>query len=61
MDSIKIRNFKLWETVHQQQFLNDPNMPFDTKVDTMLAGEINKEGEKLTIHKRVEIEGHFIH
>jgi hypothetical protein len=36
-------------------------MPFDTKVDTMLAGEINKEGEKLTINKRVEIEGHFIH
>ena len=33
LDNIKIRNFKLWENAHQQQFLNDPNMPFETKVE----------------------------
>jgi 1-phosphatidylinositol-4-phosphate 5-kinase len=36
-------------------------MPFDTKVDKMLESEIDKQGEKLTIRKRVEIEGHHIH
>ena len=33
LDSIKIRNSKIWEDAHQQQFLNDPNMPFETKID----------------------------
>ena len=33
LDNIKIRNFKLWENAHQRQFINDPNMPFENKVD----------------------------
>ena len=33
LESIKIRNSKIWEDAHQQQFLNDPNMPFETKID----------------------------
>ena len=40
LNNIKIRNFKIWENVHQQQFLNDPNMPFDTKIDKDLKIEI---------------------
>ena len=61
LDNIKIRNFKLWENAHQQQFLNDPNMPFETKVERELEAEIDKGGEELTINKRVDIEGHYIH
>ena len=36
-------------------------MPFDTKVDKVLLNEISNCGEKLTINKKVEIEGYFIH
>ena len=40
LENIKIRNFKIWENAHQQQFLNDPNMPFETKIDKDLEIEI---------------------
>ena len=66
LDSIKIRNFRIWEDAHQQQFLNDPNMPFETKVDKEIEIELGEGrrtngGESLTLNKRVEVIGHYVH
>ena len=58
MEHIKIRNFECWEDVHQQQFLNDPNMPFDTKIDKILSKNVEDTNE-LIIDKKVSIDGHF--
>ena len=66
LDNIKIRNFRIWENAHQQQFMNDPNMPFETKVDKDIEIEIGEGGaasaaESLTLNKRVEVIGHYVH
>lgn len=42
MDEIKIRNFQWWEDVHQQQFLNDPNMPYRNSLDSIMERECDK-------------------
>ena len=66
LDSIKIRNFDIWENAHQEQFLNDPNMPFETKVDEDIELEIGlktQEGVEVdeeTISKRVDVEGYYV-
>ena len=54
LDQIKIRNFKFWENAQQQQFINNMNMPFETRVDRMISEELKGgQGEVLSINKRV--------
>lgn len=60
LNCIKIRNYRLWEDAHQQQFLCDPNMPSHTKIDTLIEAD-NGGGEELRIDKKVKVEGHYIH
>ena len=54
----------MWEDAQQQCFLGDPNMPFKTKVDSMIEKEFQQNQhsqDELKINKRVDVEGHFIH
>ena len=60
LDKIEIYNFKAWEDSKQQDFVSDPNLPFETNLDFLLE-EQQLKAETLIIEKDVSIEAYFVH
>lgn len=48
-------NPDIWSSVRQQQFINDPNMPFETFIDTKFT-----VSDFIILDKEVRVEGFFI-
>ena len=52
LDRIEIQNFKAWEDSKQQEFMSDPNLPFETNLDYLMSKQ-EQEVETLIIEKNV--------
>ena len=55
LSDIKIIDYKMWENCHQNQFINDPNLP----IEQSLIFNVPEEDE-LLLEKKVKVTGYFI-
>jgi hypothetical protein len=55
LTEVKIFNQDIWSSARQQQFINCPNMPFETFIDTKFS-----VSDFIILDKEVKVEGFFI-